>query len=218
MAKGRAFIPEHDRQRDLRSGPIRTPYRHLLDEQDPYYLEIAFHLHMQHQAGVEVDQTVADNATKLIHWERERGVKRRNAWTEEREREEQERAEAAERWIKEHEAGERWAQSPGIVYYLLRGSLIKIGTTIRPKKRFDTLMPDAVLASEPGDQELEKARHTQFAALREPNVGREHFNPGAPLIELIRELRQAHGIPDVPHVSFMSRAKAAEAVDTLLAS
>lgn len=208
MTKGRPFIPEHDRQRDLHSGPIRTPYRHLLDERDPHYYEIAFYLHMQHQAGIEIDQTVADNAVKLIHWERERGVKRRNAWTEEREREERERAEAAEQWIKEREVNERWAESPGIVYYILRGSLIKIGTTTRPRQRFDALMPDAVLATEPGGQELERARHTQFGPLREQGIGREHFRPGAPLISLILELREAHGVPDAPHTSLLSRDEA----------
>lgn len=218
MSQGRPFIPEHDRQRALHAGPLRTPYRHLLDEQDPHYLEIAFHLHTMNQAGVEIDQKAADNAAKLIHWEREHGTRRRNAWTDEREQEEAKRATAAERWIKEHEASERWTQSPGIVYYLLRGSLIKIGTTIRPKKRFDTLMPDAVLATEPGDRELESARHTQFASHRDPTVGREHFKPGRQLIDLIRELRTSHGIPDVPHASFLSREKAIEVVDTLLAS
>lgn len=217
MAKGRAFIPEHDRQRDLHSGPIRTPYRHLLDERDPHYLEIAVHLHAMSQAGVEIDQTVADNAVKLIHWERESGTRRKNAFADAVEQEKKDRAEEAERWIREREITERWATSPGIVYYILRGPLIKIGTTTRPRQRFGELMPDAVLAVEPGDQELERARHTQFAALREQGVGREHFTPGQPLIDLIRELRETHGVPDAPHASLLSREKAEAVVAELLA-
>lgn len=218
MAKGRPFIPEHDRQRDLHSGPIRTPYRHLLDERDLHYLEIAVHLHAMSQAGVEIDQTVADNAVKLIHWEREFGTRRKTAFADAVEQEKKERAEEAERWIREREIAERWAASPGIVYYILRGSLIKIGTTTRPRKRFDTLMPDAVLATEPGDRELERARHAQFGPFREQGVGLEYFKPGAPLIELIHELRDCHGVPDVQHASLISREDAKARVDDLLGS
>lgn len=217
MAKGRPFIPEHDRQRDLHSGPIRTPYRHLLDERDPHYLEIAVHLHAMSQAGVEIDQTVADNAVKLIHWEREFGARRKTAFADAVEQEKKERAEEAERWIREREAAERWAESPGIVYYILRGSFVKIGTTTRPRKRFDALMPDAVLATEPGDVELEKKRHEQFSAFREASVGREYFHPRAPLVALVRQLRDKYGVPDVPHASLVTREAAAKRVTEILA-
>lgn len=219
MGKGRPFIPAHEYQRDPNDRPrIRTPYRHLLNDGDPYYYEIAVHLHTMKEAGVEINQTVADNAVKLIHWEHECSSRRRNAFDEEREKRDREHAEEAERWIQEREASERWAESPGIVYYILRGPLIKIGTTTRPRKRFDALMPDAVLATEPGDQELERARHAQFGPLREQGVGREYFTPGPPLISLIRELRDAHGVPDAPHASLISREEAKARTEELLAA
>jgi hypothetical protein len=77
-------------------------------------------------------------------------------------------------------------------------------------------MPDAVLAIEPGDPELERLRHTQFASLRDRNVGREHFTPGPDLISLIRELRKEQGVPYIPHASLVSREAAEEAVRELL--
>jgi len=42
-----------------------------------------------------------------------------------------------------------------IVYYIRRANLIKIGTTTDPHARFLDLMPDQILAVEPGDRALE---------------------------------------------------------------
>lgn len=216
MANGRPFIPAHEHQKSEKER-IRLPFRHLVDPQDPYYYDISLHLEMQRRAGIEIDQTVADNAVKFIHWKhgqtREREEKRR-AFESAQAKEAQQEAEA---WKARRAAAARWKQSPGIVYYILRGSLIKISTTTRPRQRFDSLMPDAVLAIEDGDKELERIRHTQFEPLRDRNVGREYFTPGPELIALIRKLREEGGVPHIPHASLVSREAAEAAVEELLA-
>ncbi|MFE2710604.1 hypothetical protein ACFXKI_01085 [Streptomyces mirabilis] len=218
MAKGRPFIPEHDRRRSERDNSrIRTPYRHLIDPQDPYYYEICIELMQMQRAGVEINETVADIATKVVRHklgtEEELEARRRANEA----KQQQETQESVGRWIDYRKARDHWKESTGIVYYILRGDFIKIGTTTRPTSRFDTLMPDAVLATEPGDVELEKKRHEQFAATREMTVGREYFRPEAALINLIHRLRGEHGIPDIPHASLVTRETAAKRVAEILA-
>jgi hypothetical protein len=50
-----------------------------------------------------------------------------------------------------------------VVYYLRRGSSVKIGTTFNPRQRFAVLRHDEVLAFELGDRTLERQRHVEFA-------------------------------------------------------
>lgn len=83
--------------------------------------------------------------------------------------------------------------SDSIVYYVRRGELIKIGTTADPITRFDRLMPDEILAFEPGDVEQETLRHRQFDHLRGHG---EHFRSAPELLEHIRQIRHLHGDPD----------------------
>lgn len=82
---------------------------------------------------------------------------------------------------------------PSIVYYIRRGKLIKIGTTIQPENRFRDLVPDEILAWEPGGRPEEQARHRQFAHLRQNG---EYFRPGTDLKAHCRMLRKSHGDPD----------------------
>ena len=53
-----------------------------------------------------------------------------------------------------------------VVYYLRRGTSVKIGTTFNPRQRFTALPHDEVLAFERGDRSLEQQRHLEFAADR----------------------------------------------------
>ena|ERR1700722_17507603 len=85
------------------------------------------------------------------------------------------------------------AGADSIVYYIRRGQVIKIGTTVDPAGRFTSLMPDEILAFEPGTAEVEKLRHRQFQHLR---CQGEHFSAEPELMEHVRELRQTHGDPD----------------------
>ena len=50
-----------------------------------------------------------------------------------------------------------------VVYYLRRGSSVKIGTTFNPRQRFAALAHDEVLAFELGDRTMERARHADFS-------------------------------------------------------
>lgn len=83
--------------------------------------------------------------------------------------------------------------SDSIIYYIRRGDLIKIGTTTDPARRFTALMPDEILAFEPGDDELETARHRQFGHLWHRA---EYFRIAPELLEHARQIRHLHGDPD----------------------
>jgi hypothetical protein len=80
-----------------------------------------------------------------------------------------------------------------IIYYIRRGDLIKIGTTTEPAKRFTALLPDEILAFEPGVLTSELLRHRQFDHLRYRG---EYFRSAPELTEHIRQLRHLHGDPD----------------------
>jgi len=80
-----------------------------------------------------------------------------------------------------------------IVYYIRRGDLIKIGSTIRPRRRFTELVPDEILAIEPGDRAQEVYRHNQFRHLR---CGGEYFRDDPELREHVQCIREQYGDPD----------------------
>jgi hypothetical protein len=82
-----------------------------------------------------------------------------------------------------------------IVYYIRRGPLVKIGTTTNPHGRFRDLLPDEILAWEPGGRTEEEARHAQFKALRVSNRG-EYFRRDATLDQHIHDVAAQHGAPD----------------------
>jgi hypothetical protein len=86
------------------------------------------------------------------------------------------------------------AEGRMVVYYVRIGNNIKIGTTTSFKYRMISLMPDEILATEPGHEELERLRHKQFAHLRVP-PGRERFRADPELMEHIRMLRDHFGEP-----------------------
>ncbi|MFM9777081.1 GIY-YIG nuclease family protein [Streptomyces scabiei] len=102
-----------------------------------------------------------------------------------------------------------------LVYYIRRGNLLKIGTTRRIRDRMNNLMPDEILALEPGGETLEQQRHEQFAALRVDARG-EYFFPGAALQRHISAVRREHGAPPawLPHLKGASRAWARDVEET----
>jgi hypothetical protein len=53
-----------------------------------------------------------------------------------------------------------------IVYYMARGDLVKIGTSVNIAVRLEALRPERLLAVEMGGRQIEAARHRQFAADR----------------------------------------------------
>lgn len=103
------------------------------------------------------------------------------------------------RHSEEHEARVE-ANRPGripasIVYYARRGDLVKIGTTTSPQRRFAALLPDEVLAWEPGGREGEAVRHQQFRNLRLTSRG-EYFRRGEALNGHIAAIVGQFGPPD----------------------
>ena len=89
----------------------------------------------------------------------------------------------------------------GVVYYVRRGEFIKIGTTMRLKNRMAALVPDEVLAVEPGSFPLESQLHKRFAHLRAPFM-REYFRIEPELIDHIAKVVELHGPPPAGLLTF----------------
>lgn len=81
-----------------------------------------------------------------------------------------------------------------IVYYVRRGHAIKIGTTSEPAARFSSLMPDEIMAYEPGSYQREAQRHSQFLHLRIGRAG-EYFTMADELLSHVSKIRKEHGDP-----------------------
>lgn len=142
----------------------------MVDTADPAFMHIAAALQEFKDAGVELDQASVAVAIQL-------GRRRR---------------EAAELIPRNPRIASN--QSQPIVYYVRRGSLVKIGTTASPRKRFAELIPDEILAVEPGERDLEQQRHAEFGALRLAQS--EYFHAAPALLDYARKLRDLHGAPD----------------------
>lgn len=82
----------------------------------------------------------------------------------------------------------------GVVYYIRRGKYVKIGTTTKLKQRMRDLMPDEVLAVEPGSYGLESSLHAQFAELR-LSSSMEYFELTEALQLHIDRVLKKHGPP-----------------------
>lgn len=141
----------------------------LVDTSDPAWPAVAECLREYADAGIEIDAAVIDIATRV----------------------------GRKRWSSGEGPGISQralvSASDAIVYYIRRGDLIKIGTTTEPRKRFGSLVPDEILAVEPGGVEEERARHRQFRFLR---VRGEYFRDAPELREHIQQVRDLNGDPD----------------------
>ncbi|ELP64140.1 hypothetical protein PV735_05350 [Streptomyces turgidiscabies] len=163
---GKCLNPIHDH------GEGNARLSRMVDVGDPAFNHIAEVLADMRSAGVELTAETIETAVKL-------GRHRFTATTT------PVRFAAVETGWKKHEA---------VVYYIRRGTLIKIGTTVRIRHRMTELMPDEILALEPGDRTLETQRHNQFTALRS-GPRSEYFYPGAALQQHVAAVRQEHGAP-----------------------
>jgi hypothetical protein len=85
------------------------------------------------------------------------------------------------------------------VYYIRRGDLIKIGTSVHLRARLSAQAYDELLAVEPGYLGLEKRRHGQFAEHKKLGRGQhEWFKPGETLLAHVAALRALYDLPDLP--------------------
>jgi hypothetical protein len=90
------------------------------------------------------------------------------------------------------------AREDGIVYYVRIGDRIKIGWTGCLHARMGQLMPDEIMAVEPGPLALERQRHDEFCGLL---IVGERFKPAPRLLAHIAEVRKRCGDPPaVGHV------------------
>lgn len=86
----------------------------------------------------------------------------------------------------------RRKEADAVVYYVSRGDRIKIGTTINLTRRMEAILPDEVLAVEPGGYSTERSRHHQFADLR---ISGEWFRDDPVLRAHIASVVAEHGEP-----------------------
>jgi hypothetical protein len=143
----------------------------LIDPGDPAFSKIMQAVLMFRQSDIEVTEAVVEMAVKI-------GRHR-------------------------HAVEAEWDALPGqrpdvpgaVVYYIRRSSMIKIGTTVDLRARMAVLLPDEVMAIEPGSYSLEAARHRQFRKLRVRGQ-REWFHAGPLLQQHIMKVRSEHGEPD----------------------
>lgn len=181
---------------------LQGPHHRLIDHSDPDRVAIMIMLHEMERAGIDIDERAAEIATKMtrarIRWQK--GISP-----------EQLADKAAWRSPKPHVT-----LDPGIVYYILRQNLIKIGVTSRPLQRFKDLMPDAILAVEPGNEDVERKRHEQFKELRFKRG--EYFYAAPVLVQHIRALRDEHGVPEYEFRSLLSAEESRALVAKLLDS
>ncbi|WP_412079027.1 GIY-YIG nuclease family protein [Streptomyces xanthophaeus] len=167
MREGSPFVPRQIK--DERSGvrPSAASLIDLVDSTEAAFPHVASILKQMSEAGVELDAGVIAIAVKMGRHAFATEARKRQAPPDRR----------------------------NIVYYVKRGDLIKIGTTGSPVKRFEALMPDEILAFEPGNADLEAKRHLQFADSRATRRS-EYFQPSDQLTAHIKALRAEHGAPD----------------------
>jgi len=179
---GDPYIPQEFRDAETGLRPSMQELLDLIDMDDPTWPATAAVLREMAEAGVEIDKAALAIASKLgahrLANLDEVKISPRDPW--------------------------RMVAIGSIVYYIRRGPVIKIGWSGAPGARFLDLLPDEILAFEPGGVKEETFRHRQFAHLRCRN---EYFRPAPELMEHIRLTREAHGDPhpDWPTIAVMAK-------------
>lgn len=162
--------------------------RHVPDSKDPAFARFTFIAGEWTTAGIDMTDEVMAAAAKLAQHQVQR-EKQRDAM-----RSQQDARVAAGVAAFTPKPGEFGDEANGFVYYVRRDSFVKIGTTTRLRKRMRALMPDEVLAVEPGSYTRERALHEQFAADRiSPDC--EYFRITKELLDHIAETVTRHGAP-----------------------
>lgn len=133
--------------------------RHIPAASDPVFPHFATIVADWTQAGIEMTDELVAAAVKLATTQVERA--RERAAIEERH--EERRANAV---VNLPPPGSYGDAPGGVVYYIRRDRYVKIGTTTQLQARMRDLMPDEVLAIEPGSYKLEGQLHVRFAHLR----------------------------------------------------
>ena len=144
-------------------------------------------------AGIELTEDLMAAALKLAHARLEEDRRKAAEIYAAREREAAASA-AASAALDTLKPGNFGDASNGVVYYIRRGKYVKIGTTTNLKNRMRDLMPDEVLAVEPGSYKLESDLHYAFRDIR-LSPDREYFELTEELQTHIDAVIEKHGPP-----------------------
>ncbi|MFD5491601.1 GIY-YIG nuclease family protein [Streptomyces sp. NPDC127091] len=171
--------------------------RHIPKVGDPALLPFMNIMREWRGAGIEMTEDLMVAAVKLAHARLEEGRRKDAAIQAAREREA-----ATQAALDALKPGSYGDAPGGVVYYIRRGQYVKIGTTTNLRNRMRDLMPDEVLAIEPGSYDLEATLHATFARIRlSPSM--EYFHLTEELRAHITAVVAKHGSPppDLPQFS-----------------
>lgn len=175
----RPFLPtEMEDARGVGLRPSMGRLVKMVDTSHPAFPAIADILTDMANAGVEIDEAIVTAAIKLGKERHRRELAMGGVVSAE--------DVPLRLWPEENDRA-------SIVYYTRRGDLIKIGTTVNPADRFGALLPDEILAWEPGGNREEKLRHRQFRHLR---CNGEYFRQAPDILRHCKAIRKIHGDPD----------------------
>ncbi|MFF3998548.1 GIY-YIG nuclease family protein [Streptomyces cyaneofuscatus] len=151
--------------------------RHIPKVGDPALLPFMSIMAEWRRADIEITEDLMLAAVKLANSRLEE--ERRNTATLKAAR----AREAATRAALEALKPGIYGDAPGgVVYYVRRGKYVKIGTTTNLRNRMRELVPDEILAVEPGSYDLESTLHATFAKAR--------FSPSMEYFHLTEELQR----------------------------
>lgn len=151
--------------------------RHIPKVGDPALLPFMSVMREWRAAGIEMTEDLMVAAVKLAHARLEADRRKEAAIRAARERE------AATHAVLDALKPGTYGDAPGgVVYYIRRGEYVKIGTTTNLRNRMRDLMPDEILAVEPGSYDLESTLHATFAEIR--------LSPSMEYFRLTEELRR----------------------------
>lgn len=151
--------------------------RHIPKVGDPALLPFMNVMREWRAAGIEMTEDLMVAAVKLAHARLEADRRKEAAIRAAREREA-----ATQAALDALKPGTYGDAPGGVVYYIRRGEYVKIGTTTNIRNRMRDLMPDEILAVEPGSYDLESTLHATFAEIR--------LSPSMEYFRLTEELRR----------------------------
>lgn len=163
--------------------------QHIPPAGDPALLPFISVVRDWQRAGVEMTEELMAAARKMANAKLEED--RREAVRIKAARQREAETQAALDALKPGTFGDA---SDGVVYYIRRGKYVKIGTTTNLKNRMRDLMPDKVLAVEPGSYSLEHTLHYAFRGIR-LSPDREYFELTEELQAHIDAVIEKHGPP-----------------------
>lgn len=160
---------------------------------DPAMLPFINVIREWQRAGIDLTEELMAAALKLAHARLEEDRRKAAEISAAREREAAASV-AASTVLGALKPGSFGDASNGVVYYIRRGKYVKIGTTTNLKNRMRDLMPDEVLAVEPGSYKLESDLHYTFRGIR-LSPDREYFELTEELQAHINAVIEKHGPP-----------------------